>query len=182
MATQRITSAQQPSTTPKGYTAALGSADDTVVETAIIATTIPADDWADNEVFIIDAILQVKVDAVAVGTVALKLKYGATSITLVAAAADLDNTAQQNRFRIELWRVGTSIYVFNTDGTSTNPILASPLGFADFFAAPWTTGDGNSILTTQTFNADKTLQMTAQWSVANANNTFGCLAARVIKS
>lgn len=181
----KFNTSQLPNVTPKGYAATLGSAANELTEESILSVSIPANDWGDNEKITLEFLLSTKAMADLLGGGAVfKLKYGASSVTLLTNASyDYGNAATVNKFYIDLWRVGADIWVFLASvDAGSNENLAAPKGLVQdiAFENGWSTY--NKLIEDETFATEKTLQITAQWDELDANNVVQVIAARVIKS
>lgn len=108
------------------------------------------------------------------GTLTFRLKFGSTTI-VTATAISLNTTAKTNvTFLLEisaiLRAIGTSANFMNAGIFTSESVLSSPTGTAGSFMLPASAPAVGS-------NFDSTassglIDLTAQWSVANAGNTL----------
>jgi hypothetical protein len=151
----------------------VASCTNTTTPTDILTATIPANAWAGGEKIVIDVIIT-GTENIAVLT--LDLAYGSdTYADLTASNAPQGHPA---RLSIEMWRVGTDIYINKLNDVSAVNFAPSP--FSSIGADSYS-GNAGTILTPVTFNTEKDLVITATYDVADAGDSVEILVAKVTK-
>lgn len=146
----------------------------TVTPTNILTVPIPANSWGDGEKITVDVIAS---GATNLGNLNLDLSYGSDTLSGVNGGSNPAGTPARNR--IELWRIGTSIYISNDNYSIGGSIGIT--SFPNMNSNSYDSGTYSGILTSVSFSTDKDIVITATWDTADAGNTVEFLAAKVTK-
>lgn len=146
-----------------------------------IEATIPADDWADGEMIVIDWVAAFRNLAGGSPTLAARFYYGSSYVDL-ATTDGVGSGLAQIPYRIIVWRFGSEIWVGGWDysfgfaalwhGGAINAVTGS-----DQYAS----GKRGGILTSQTFNSSKALKISVQWSGAGSGRFYTVKGAKIWK-
>lgn len=167
---------------PKVYPITIRDCNNTSALVDVIEATIPANDWLDGERIIIDWAAAFRNLAGGSPTLAIRVYYGSSYVDL-ATADGVGSGLAQIPYRVELWRVGSEIWVPGWD-------------YSQGFAATWHGGAINAvtggdqfgsgkrggILTGQSFSSAKGVKISAQWSGAGSGRFYTVKGARICKT
>lgn len=166
---------------PRLYAVTIRDCDNTASLTDVIEASIPANDWADGEKIVIEWVATFRNLAGGSPTLAIRVYYGSSYVNL-ATADGVGSGLAQIPYRIELWRVGSEIWIPGWDysqgfaavwhGGAINAVTG-----ADQFGS----GKRGGILTSQAFNSTKAVKIAAQWSGAGSGRFYTVKGARICK-
>lgn len=154
------------------YAVTLGVDSNTSAENALLQATIPANEWLDHQTIRFTFILVSKNNTGSTQSFTPRVYWGANAFSFggqsVATSASIGTTLRN------IWctRVGTSIYITNTQQTGT---LSTSLTGASYSST-----SGGS-LSSQTFTASTVIKFTNQFSNANGENYWSCIGGCVVK-
>lgn len=164
-----------------GITVTTANCANTTTETALLSATIPANTWADGEEISLLGIFSHRQFSGGSVNLTFKVKVNGTAVTtLSAAAVSSQTTIGATKGGAFFMRVGNDVY-FSGNGTfgkftNTRTFYTSSITTNSF------TGSNGNIWTSVDFTSSITLEITAQWSSANANTYFNTLVGKCEKT
>lgn len=163
------------------YPVTITNCDNTATLTDVIVASIPANDWADGEMIIVDWVAQFRNLAGGSPTLAVRVYYGTSYIDLCTADG-VGSGLAQIPYQLRIWRVGSEVWVAGWDysqgfsaawhGGAVNAITGS-----DQFGS----GKRGGILTSQMFNTTKSIKIAVQWSGAGSGRFYNVRGAKLWK-
>lgn len=180
--------------TTKSYAPTLGIAANTASIVNILTVTIPADDWGDGETIEVSLHLRAKHDTSGIFDTSIILRgvYGASTVALATADNTGDSGAFEARWTMtwQISREGDRLNWMQPDGMYPNGATGLRNAFEGFESSASVdahldmvggTTDYGAALTGQTFNTEKVLAISAQWTNADPGIEIECIGAKVTK-
>ena len=161
-------------------TVTIANCANTSSEVTVLSATVPANTWGDGEQFMLFGAFLHKQNSGVSRNFTMKIKVGGTSYTAVSASAVANSANEGKSTRNFIFtRVGTEVWgAFGTSG----------VGFMGGTIIPASTGIGTNqfgssanIWTGLNFAATIAIEITIQWSAADANVYFNPQVGRAVK-
>ncbi len=158
----------------------IANCSNTSSEVTVLSATVPANTWGDGEQFMLFGAFKHKQNSGVSRNFTMKIKVGGTSYTALSASSVTNSANEGKSTRNFIFtRVGTEVWgAFGTNGVgfmgSTSVPALSAISVNQF------TGSGN-IWTGLNFAATIAIEITIQWSAADANVYFNPQVGRAVK-
>lgn len=158
----------------------IANCSNTSSEVTVLSATVPANTWGDGEQFMLFGAFLHKQNSGVSRNFTMKIKVGGTSYTALSASSVTNSANEGKSTRNFIFtRVGTEVWgAFGTNGVgfmgSTSVPALSAISVNQF------TGSGN-IWTGLNFAATIAIEITIQWSAADANVYFNPQVGRAVK-
>lgn len=150
-------------------------------ETDVLTVTVPKNTWADGQVIRFEEFAQYINNTGGNVTYTRKLYAGATSVAAGATALGANAAVRSNKWEVDFVRIGTSVYWFVRNATTTTSYSSSP--YSTTTVATPSTGGLQEIASGVDFTADLILKSTLELSAYNASTSYyNTVAARVTLS
>ena len=158
----------------------IANCSNTSSEVTVLSATVPANTWGDGEQFMLFGAFLHKQNSGVSRNFTMKIKVDGTSYTAVSASA-VANSANEGK--------STRNFIFTRVGTEVwGAFATSGVGFMGGTIIPASTGigtnqftGGGNIWTGLSFAATIAIEITIQWSAANANVYFNPQVGRAVK-
>lgn len=152
----------------------------TTSEITVISATVAANTWANMEEVVLRIACTHRQFAGVSRNLTLKAKVGGTSFTMLSASAVASNTNIGSSTRTyQFLRVGSEVWLsasIAAAGVGSGTIAAGSAGIStNQFSSP------NTKFTGVDFTANLTLEITVQWSGADANTYFNVDGGKAFK-
>ena len=162
-------------------TVTIANCSNTTTETAILSVTIPANTWADGEEIALFGVFTHRQFSGGTVNLTFKAKLGGVSLTTLSSGAVSSQTGIGVTKRGAFFmRVGNDVYA------SGNATFGKFTQTGNFYTASMTTnsftGSNGNIWSGVDFTSAITIEITAQWSSANANTYINTLVGKCEKS
>jgi len=153
----------------------------TTTETTLLSVTIPANTWANGEEIALFGVFTHRQFSGGAVNLTFKAKVAGVSLTTLSSSAVSSQTAIGTTKRGTFFmRVGNDVYA------SGNVTYGKFNQTGNFYTASMTTnsfsGSSGNIWAGVDFTSDITIEITAQWSSANANTYINTLVGKCEKS
>lgn len=147
---------------PVRYAVTVGEADNSTAEVTVISFSVPANEMADKNTIQIDFLILAKNGTAGAQTPTIKVKWGATSVTLLTTAWSNGNVENAVQARLTLFRVGSDLYL--REGRITGiAVKATEEAYTDDLGSTAANSNAMTKMTAPTFSSTQTVVMTVQW-------------------
>lgn len=163
------------------YPVTIRDCNNTAAWVDVIEASIPANDWGDGQLIVINWVAAFRNLAGGSPTIALRVYYGSSYVDLCTADG-VGSGLGQIPYELRLWRFGSELWVMGWDysfgfsaqwhGGAVNAVTGS-----DEFSS----GKRGGVLASQSFDSTKALKVSAQWSAAGSGRFYTTKGARIWK-